>query len=244
MRWLKIRSQLRRLRAFGAILVCLGLGWAWGSSRFYRHGASGSGSGTGGLVTPPSPRSLSADSNRPRQQRRRTGSRGRSSSRGEVRGGTDRVRAELEVIDRGAESESSTTSSTHPSLGRPYTPSLPDDPSGAEADPDTDADSAWKASTDSNPHSLSSKEEGGGVHQLETPESSVHRTPVTSSLGSLGWTESSVTDSLASSIIKGESEDVSMGATTKQSPHYDPVRAFSLSLSFDRRSDMFGHHSK
>jgi hypothetical protein len=29
------------------------------------------------------------------------------------------------------------------------------------------------------------KEEGGGVHQLETPESSVHRAPVTSSLGSL-----------------------------------------------------------
>jgi hypothetical protein len=69
------------------------------------------------------------------------------------------------------------------------------------------------------------------VHQLEMPESSVHRTPVTSSLGSLGWTESPVTDSLASSIIKGESEDVSMGATTKQSPHYDPVQAFSLSLS-------------
>jgi hypothetical protein len=70
-----------------------------GSGGFYRHGASASGSGTGGLVTPPSPRSLSADSNRPRQRRRRTSSWGRSSSRGEVRGGTDRVRAELEVID-------------------------------------------------------------------------------------------------------------------------------------------------
>jgi hypothetical protein len=86
-----------------------------GSSRFYRHGASGSGSGTGGLVTPPSPRSLSANSNRPWQQRR-TGLRGRSSSRDEVRGGTDRARAGLEVLDQGAESESSTTSSTHPSI--------------------------------------------------------------------------------------------------------------------------------
>ena len=38
-----------------------------GSSGFYRHGASGSRSGTGGLMTPPSPRSLSADSNRPWQ---------------------------------------------------------------------------------------------------------------------------------------------------------------------------------
>jgi hypothetical protein len=39
------------------------------------------GSGRGGLVTPPSPRSLSADSNRPRQRRKKvSGSRGRSAS--------------------------------------------------------------------------------------------------------------------------------------------------------------------
>jgi len=48
-------------------------------------------------------------------------SRGRSASR----------RAEMEVIDRGTESENSTTS-THPSLGRSYT-YLPDDSSGKNA---------------------------------------------------------------------------------------------------------------
>jgi hypothetical protein len=68
------------------------------------------GNGRGGLVTPPSPRSLSADSNRPRQRQKRSSSsraRGRSSSRGDG----------LEIVERGAESESSLTSSTHPSLG-------------------------------------------------------------------------------------------------------------------------------
>jgi hypothetical protein len=77
---------------------------------FGHHPASSS--GRGGLVTAPSPPSLNADSNRPRQRRRRSSSsrargRGRSSSR--ERGGG-------EGIDRGAESESSTTSSVHPSL--------------------------------------------------------------------------------------------------------------------------------
>jgi len=113
-------------------------------------------SGRGGLVTPPNPRSLSADSNRSQQMRRRTSSgrgRGRSSSRGGGDGG------EVEPIDRGAESESSTTS-THPPLGRPYTSSLPDD-STARANPEDSADS--------NPNSLSSKDTGS-VHQLETPE--------------------------------------------------------------------------
>ena len=68
------------------------------------------GSARGGLVTPPSPRSMSADSNR-LKQRKKVGSsrvRGRSASRG----------AEPEVIDCGAKSEYSTTS-THPSLRQP-----------------------------------------------------------------------------------------------------------------------------
>jgi uncharacterized phage infection (PIP) family protein YhgE len=105
------------------------------------HGGS---SGRGGLVTPPSPRSLSADSNRPRQRRKRASSswgRGRSTS--------------IEVIDRGAESESSTTS-THASLGRPYTPSLPDDSS--------DVDSLRKDSTDSNPNSLQNSKDAASTH--------------------------------------------------------------------------------
>jgi hypothetical protein len=121
----------------------------------------------GGPVTPPSPRSLSADLNRPMQRRKKAGSsrvQGRSASRG----------ADPEVIDRGAESEHSTTS-THPSLGRPYTPSHPDDST------DADFDSLRKASTDSNPCSFSSKDAHGG-HQLEPLESSVHWAPWTDSL--------------------------------------------------------------
>jgi hypothetical protein len=62
------------------------------------------GSGYGGLVTPPGPGSLSADSNWPGQRRKNTSSsraRGRSASQG----------GEPEVIVPGAESEDSTTSS-------------------------------------------------------------------------------------------------------------------------------------
>jgi hypothetical protein len=118
------------------------------------------GSGREGLITPPSPRSLSADLNRPRQRRKRSSSRAgaRSSSRGgEV------------VDDRGAEDKSSTTSlSTHPSLGPPYTPSLPDYSSEADADADADGDFLQKNLTDSNPSSKDTE--------------SVHRAPATSSL--------------------------------------------------------------
>ena len=87
----------------------------------FHHGSSGQ----GGLVTPPSPCSLGADSNRPRQERKRT-----SSSRVRVRS-TSRGGEEVESIDHGAESEGSITS-THPS--RPYTLSLPDGSSDAGAD--------------------------------------------------------------------------------------------------------------
>ena len=87
----------------------------------------------------------------------------RSSSCRKVCGGAGGVRAELEVLDRGAGGVHS------PSLGRPYTPSLPDDSSKAGAGYNTDADSVWNASTSINSNSLSSKDEGVDVHQLETP---------------------------------------------------------------------------
>jgi hypothetical protein len=55
------------------------------------------GSGRGGLVTPPSPRSLSADSNRSRQRRKKTStSRGKSASQG----------AKMDSLYRGVETES------------------------------------------------------------------------------------------------------------------------------------------
>jgi hypothetical protein len=130
-----------------------------GNGEVVKEGFHRSSSGREGLVTPPSPRSLSTDSNRQRQRRKRT-----SSSRGRGRS------TSIEVVERGAESESSTTS-THASLGRPYTPSLPDDSS--------DVDSLQKDSTNSNPNSLQDSD-AGSVHQFETPELSIHRVPVTS----------------------------------------------------------------
>ena len=127
----------------------------------------------------------------------------------------------MEVIDRCVESESTTTL---------MHPSLPDDSSNADAD--ADADSHWKDLTDSDPSSLSSKDTGGAgdrgggeVPQLETPESSVHRAPVTS----LSWMDSPVADSLASSIVVKEDESVVAGG---KPPSYD-VR--SLVLVFDFR---------
>ena len=55
------------------------------------------------------PWGLSADLDRPRQRQKRSNSSRRSSSRGHGR--------RLEIVDRGAESKSSMTLSTHPSLG-------------------------------------------------------------------------------------------------------------------------------
>jgi hypothetical protein len=144
--------------------------------------------------------SLRADSNGPRQRGKRSSlshARYKSASRGEM--------------DHGVESECSTTS-------------LPDDSSEA----DVDADSLRRDSTDSNPNSLSgSKDADGGVHQLETPESSDHQAPMTS----LSWTNSPVTDSSVNSIVKG---DASEDAVTSSSPFSDPVRCLtsvSISLS-------------
>jgi hypothetical protein len=116
------------------------------------------------------------------------------------------------VDDRGAESESSTPSSTHPSLGRPYTP---DDSSEADAGPTADGDSLRKNSTDSNPSSKDTE----SVHQLEMPESSVHRALVTASLD---WTDSLVVDSLASSIVKANACE----QNAVKHPAYDVVCRF------------------
>jgi hypothetical protein len=117
----------------------------------------------------------------------KTSSSNRARGRSRSRGG--------EVIDNhGALSESSTTLSTHPSLGRPFAPSLPDNSSQAEAD--ANEDTLHKDPTDWNPRS----KHAGSVHQLETPKSSVHQAPVTS----LGWTDSPVVDSVANSIAKSD----------------------------------------
>jgi len=99
-------------------------------------------------VTPPSPRSLSADSDRPRHRRKRTS----SNTRGRPRSGS------REVQTIGAEEEAN----------RPYTPSLPDDSS--------DSEPVRQGSTDSE----HGKDDTTAAKQLETPESSVHRAPVTS----------------------------------------------------------------
>jgi hypothetical protein len=56
-------------------------------------------------------------------------------------GSTSRGAVDVDHVDRGAESESSMTS-THPSsLGEcPHTPSLPDDSSASDPNPDVDLD--------------------------------------------------------------------------------------------------------
>ncbi|KIM83745.1 hypothetical protein PILCRDRAFT_7135 [Piloderma croceum F 1598] len=100
----------------------------------------------------------------------------------------------------------------HPSsLGWPYTPSLPDDSSAGNPDPDADPDTLRKDSVNEL-CLICLKDAGGGgdsdnVHQLDTPESSVHRVLVP-------WTKTSnnspVTpelDSLASLVgCEGEWE--------------------------------------
>jgi hypothetical protein len=112
----------------------------------------------------------------------------------------------METIDRGAESECSTTS-THPSsLGRPYTPPLPDDSGASDPEAEADPDTIRKASTDLQDARGASGSDN--VHQLDTPESSVHRVP-------MPWTKTtpvtleldSLASSLASSVVKGSEEN-------------------------------------
>lgn len=81
------------------------------------------GNGSGGLVTPPSLRSLGADSNRCRYQPKE-GSRGRSGSRSHCSNSKLPVERELEA---GVDSDAS-------SIRRPCSPSLPGDSNSSEAD--------------------------------------------------------------------------------------------------------------
>ena len=96
------RQQVQQGQALGLLGCGDGDGEIWKESRNgFSHG-----SGCGGLITPSSLPSLSADSNKPRQRRKRSSlsrARGQSVSQGEVE------------VDRGAESDCSTISSTHPS---------------------------------------------------------------------------------------------------------------------------------
>ena len=115
-------------------------------------------SGRGGLFMPPSPHGLSADSNRPRQRGERTNSRqarGRSTSRGGE-----------EVEPMTTEVKIGAVRLLHPPLGLPYTPSLPDDSS----DPDADPDSLRKDSTDSNTNLLCLKDVAGSMDKFPSPQ--------------------------------------------------------------------------
>jgi hypothetical protein len=90
-------------------------------------------------------------------------------------------------MDRGAESESSTTS-MRPSLGRPYTPSLPDDSGDAAADADANS---LRRDYGFGSEFTKFQRRKWGLHQLETPKSYFG-----------GWIDSPVTDALDSSITK------------------------------------------
>jgi len=92
-------------------------------------------------------------------------------------------------------------------LSNGHTRHLPDDPS------DADFDRFQKASTDSNPSSLSSKDTHG-VHQLETPECGVHRAP---------WADSRTTDSM----VRGPGSENNV----KPFPLKDPVCIHNLPCS-------------
>jgi len=150
--------------------------------------------GRGGLVTPLSPPSLSADLNGPRQ-----GGRSRiESNYGEV----SITRSEVEPIDRDAESESGTTS-THLSLGRSYTLSLPDD--SRTTDPDAE-------SLRTGIRTCSARRRRGVYASLRhLCQASTERL-----MTSLVWANPPATDSLASSIAK---EDTSETAT--KPPRFD-----------------------
>ena len=105
-----------------------------------------------------------------------------------------------------------TTSTQQSSIGRPYILSLPDDTS------DADVDSLCRGSINSEIHSKGVD----NVYQLETPESCVHHALV----GSVPWTDSPITDSLASSIVK----DMNEGTVVKSPPLPGASNSFVLYL--------------
>jgi len=90
----------------------------------------------GGLVTPPSPRSLSSDSNRPRHRRKRSASsRGRSRSFSQEPVRRDSTASD-ELTDGSGMSVSfpSLRSPSKRTRSYPYIPSMPDDDSDSDAD--------------------------------------------------------------------------------------------------------------
>lgn len=101
-------------------------------------------SGQGELITPPSPCSLSADSDRPRQRSSSSRVRGRSAPLAAGAGAGEVVA--VETIDCRVESQRSTTSMHPLSLGRLYTPSLPDDSSACNLEAEAYLDTSRKDS--------------------------------------------------------------------------------------------------
>jgi len=101
------------------------------------------GSGHAGLITLPSLCSLTADSNRLRQRRKK------KQARVEIDPHHEEPRWTLSTVGLKARA-----TSTHPSPRRPYVPSRFD----GSSDADADADPLRKDSTDSNSNSLSSRE--------------------------------------------------------------------------------------
>jgi hypothetical protein len=92
---------------------------------------------------PLSPCSLNADSDRPRQRSSSSRVRGRSAPPAASAGAGV---VAVETIDCRAESQCNVTS-THPSsLGRPYTPSLPDDSSACNLEAEAYLDTSRKDS--------------------------------------------------------------------------------------------------
>lgn len=170
------------------------------TSGFGLSGADGHKSFRGGLVTPPSPRSLSADSDRPRHRRKRTS----SNTRGRPRSGS------REVQTIGAED--------HDEVHRPYTPSLPDDSS--------DSEPIRQCSTDSEP----GKDDMVAAKQLETPEASVHRAPVSSNLP---WLTGAETDSIPDSESSPSYTNGHADLDAKNRLVTDPEVVRGLFLSYD-----------
>ncbi|OSX63155.1 hypothetical protein POSPLADRAFT_1138902, partial [Postia placenta MAD-698-R-SB12] len=123
---------------------------------------------SGGLVTPPSPRSLSAESTRPRQRRKRS-----SSSRGRSRSRSASMAAGVEV-GSSASSISGDATESHP-LGRRRLPWTADDSSISDTESHAASDRATAAGEDEPTRSLK------GMPFPITPESSVLNHPLSSS---------------------------------------------------------------
>ncbi|OSX56096.1 hypothetical protein POSPLADRAFT_1062972 [Postia placenta MAD-698-R-SB12] len=123
---------------------------------------------SGGLVTPPSPRSLSAESTRPRQRRKRS-----SSSRGRLRSRSASMAASMKV-GLSASSISGNATESHP-LTRWRLPWTADDSSISDTESHAASDRATAAGEDEPTRNLK------GMPFPITPESSVLNHPLSSS---------------------------------------------------------------